>query len=71
MRNDEKDETKIAITNDKHKNDENDELRNDGNSVQTEHIQGVRRSKREHKQRINISPDEIGDCDDENDQDYK
>ena len=36
-----------------------------------ENHQGVRRSKREHKQRIKISPDEIGECDDENDKDYK
>ena len=31
----------------------------------------VRRSNRKRIQRINIQPDEIGDCDDENDQDYK
>ena len=33
--------------------------------------QNIRRSKREHKQRIIISPDEIGECDDKNDKDYK
>ena len=31
----------------------------------------VRRSNRKRCQRINIQPDEIGNCDDENDQDYK
>ena len=31
----------------------------------------VRRSQRERKQRFNIHPDEMGDCDDENDEDYK
>ena len=58
MMNDKKDETM-------------NESGNDGNSGQTENIQGIRRSKREHKQRIKINPDEIGDCDDENDEDYK
>ena len=43
------------------KNDENEE----------EHEIEVRRSNRKRIQRINIQPDEIGDCDDENDQDYK
>ena len=49
----------------------NDEVRNNESSDQDENHQGVRRSKREHKQRIKISPDEIGECDDENDKDYK
>ena len=34
-------------------------------------IQGVRRSEQKHKRRIKINPDEIGECDDENDKDYK
>ena len=36
-----------------------------------ENIQSVRRSERKHTQRIKINPDEIGECDDENDKDYK
>ena len=78
MRNDENnenDETRNdennEIRNDEQENDENDELRNNGSSDRKENNQGVRRSKREHKQRINISPDEIGECHDENDKDYK
>ena len=47
------------------------ELDNDESSDQTENIQGIRRSERDHKQRIRITPDEIGDCDDENDEDYQ
>ena len=31
----------------------------------------VRRSERIHKQRYDIQPEEIGDCDDKTDQDYK
>ena len=31
----------------------------------------VRTSERVHKQRYNIQPEEIGDCDDKTDQDYK
>ena len=31
----------------------------------------VRRSNRKRTLRINIQPDEMGDCDDENDKDYK
>ena len=38
---------------------------------QDENIQGVRISERKHKQRIRIDPDEIGECDDEIDKDYK
>ena len=51
---------------------ENDELGNDINeSDETEGIrQDLRRSNRIRKQRINISPDEIGECDDEKDEDY-
>ena len=32
--------------------------------------QDLRRSNRIRKQRININPDEIGECDDEKDEDY-
>ena len=38
---------------------------------QSDNVQSKRRSTREHKQRIKITPDEIGDCDDEKDKDYK
>ena len=38
---------------------------------QENNVQIIRKSMREHKQRIKIDPDEIGDCDDENDKDYK
>ena len=34
-------------------------------------IQTVRRSNRNRNQRFNIHPDEIGECDDEKDEDYK
>ena len=46
-------------------------VENDEQLNQIDNAQGIKRSTREHKQRIEISPDEIGDCDDENDQDYK
>ena len=61
-------------------NNEPDELMNDENNVivendetknQADNVQSIRRSTREHNQRIKITPDEIGDCDDENDEDYK
>ena len=75
QQNDENDETRNdendEIRNDEQENDEKEEVRNNGSSGRKENHQGVRRSKREHKQRINISPDEIGECDDENDKDYK
>ena len=70
MKNDE-----IGNENDKMITDKKDEtingLENDESSGQTNNIQGIRRSGREHKQRIKIPPDEIGDCDDENDKEYK
>ena len=47
------------------RNDESDEI------DQTDNVQSVRRSSRKHKQRIELNPDEIGDCDNENDPDYK
>ena len=70
MRNDENDENDDSGNNE---NDEtrNDEVRNNESSDRDENHQGVRRSKREHKQKIKINPDEIGECDDENDKDYK
>ena len=61
-------------------NNEPDELMNDENNVivendetqnQADNVQSIRRSTREHRQRIKITPDEIGDCDDEKDEDYK
>ena len=82
-RNDEKDKNDDKNENDEASDDENnepDELRNDENDEivendetlsQADNVQGIRRSTREHKQRIKITPDEIGDCDDENDKDYK
>ena len=61
----------------KKNNDENyrtirDELGNDvDKSDKKEDIsQDLRRSNRIRKQRININPDEIGECDDEKDEDY-
>ena len=36
-----------------------------------ENTQNVRRSSREHMQRLEIHPEEIGECDDKNDKDYK
>ena len=47
------------------KNNENDTM--DGTKINHK----VRRSSRHRKQRININQDEIGDCDDKNDPDYK
>ena len=64
-RNDENDETR----NDKH--DEDDNPRNDDITEKEDNHPELRRSKRDHKQRIIISPDEIGECDDKNDKDYK
>ena len=39
--------------------------------IQVNDIPNVRRSTRPRKQRININHEEIGDCDDKNDPDYK
>ena len=44
---------------------------NENDEDKEEHEIEVRRSNRKRIQRINIQPDEIGDCDDENDQDYE
>ena len=53
-------------------NDENNVIvENDETKNQADNVQSIRRSTREHKQRIKITPDEIGDCDDEKDEDYK
>ena len=50
----------------------NDDEANDENSETKDELrQDVRRSKRKRNQRFDIRPDEIGDCDDENDEDYK
>ena len=48
-------------------------MRNDGNDTADEAKKdhNVRRSSRQRKQRIEINPDEIGDCNDNNDPDYK
>ena len=49
------------------------EMRNDENDTvdEAKNDHNVRRSSRQHKQRIEINPDEIGDCDDKNDPEYK
>ena len=39
--------------------------------IKKEESRHVRRSERIHKQRYDIQPEEIGDCDDKTDQDYK
>ena len=51
-------------TNDDEENDENNETKD-------EPRQDVRRSQWKRNQRFDIRPDEIGDCDDENHEDYK
>ena len=51
-----------------------DELINDKNEddeTEDKVIQNVRRSNRIRKQRIDIHPDEIGECEDEKDEDYR
>ena len=49
------------------------EERNNENDTMDEAkaLHKVRRSSRQRKQRMEINPDEIGDCDDKNDLDYK
>ena len=66
-------DTDVSVETNQSRNDENYEnveTRND----KTDETEGVRmdlrRSTRERKQRISISPDEIGECDDEKDVDY-
>ena len=48
-----------------------DKGENNGNQDQDENVQNVRKSNRKHMQRIEIKPEEIGECDYENDKDYK
>ena len=49
------------------------EIKNDEKNTvdEAKDIQNVRRSSRHHKQRMDINQEEIGDCDDKNDPDYK
>ena len=49
----------------------NEQNVNENDEAEDEPKIEVRRSNRKRCQRINIQPDEIGNCDDENDQDYK
>ena len=58
-------------TNEENDKTRNDELRINARLNQDENVQNVRRSERKHTQRFKINPDEIGECDDENDEDYK
>ena len=48
-----------------------DKVRSDKELNQKKDIKHVRRSVRKRTQRFEIKPDEIGECDDKNDQDYK
>ena len=71
-----KDETDESKDEDVELPDENDKSKEDkvGNDVksnQNRDTQHVRRSDRKRTQRFEIKPDEIGECDDRNDQDYK
>ena len=50
---------------------EEDKVRNDVKSNQNRDTKHVRRSDRKRTQRFEIKPDEIGECDDRHDQDYK
>ena len=55
-------------------NDGTNEVNDDENADANETANGeakARRSSRKRKQRLTIENDEIGDCDDENDPDYK
>ena len=58
------------VTNNEKTEDEND-IVIENNEAKDEPRIEVRRSHRKRNQWINIQPDEIGDCDNENDQDYK
>ena len=49
----------------------NEQNVNENDEAEDEPKIEVRRSNRKRNQRINIQPDEIGNCDNENDQDYK
>ena len=50
---------------------EQDKTKDDGESNKKEDIRYVRRSVRKRTQRFEITPEEIGECEDKNDQDYK
>ena len=50
---------------------EEDKTEDDKESNKKEDIRHVRRSVRQRTQRFEIKPEEIGECDDKNDQDYK
>ena len=50
---------------------EEDKTEDDKESNKKEDIRHVRRSVRKRTQRFEITPEEIGECDDKNDQDYK
>ena len=58
------------VTNNEKTKDENDIVIESDEAKDEPRIE-VRRSHRKRNQRINIQPDEIGDCDVENDEDYK
>ena len=58
------------IGNDVNESDETGDIRQDMSDETGGIRQDLRRSNRNRKQRINISPDEIGECDDEKDEDY-
>ena len=45
--------------------------KHDDKSSQDGNTQTVRRSERKHTQRFPINQDDIGECDDRNDKDYK
>ena len=47
------------------------ETKNDKTNGEANDNTGVRRSSRSHKQRVEINVEDIGDCDDENDPDFK
>ena len=60
----------VESQNENHESKE-DEVRSDVISNQDENVQNVRRSDKKCMQRFKIKPDEIGECDDKNDKDYK
>ena len=71
---DEKQSTELMNNNDGNVEPIEDELITDkGETDETgdKVIQNVRRSNRNRKQRFNIHPDEIGECEDEKDEDYR
>ena len=50
---------------------EEDETKNDKELNKKEDIRHVRKSVRKRTQQFEITPEEIGECDDKNDRDYK